>query len=52
MAARQVVLADHTKWGKLAFATIAPVTRAHMLISNKQFDAGAARELRARGYKF
>ncbi|MDB4895823.1 MAG: DeoR-family transcriptional regulator [Firmicutes bacterium] len=49
-SARQIVLvADHTKLGKVAFATIAPVTRAHVLVTDRQFDPHAARELTARG---
>ncbi len=49
-AARQtVVVADHTKLGKVAFATIAPVTGVQMLVTDRDFDPGAARELGRRG---
>jgi DeoR family fructose operon transcriptional repressor len=49
-AARQVILvADHTKFGKVAFATIGPITRAHVLVTDQGLDPQAARELTARG---
>lgn len=49
-AARQtIVVADHTKMGKVAFATIAPVTRAHIIITDRHMDSDVARELKARG---
>lgn len=48
--ARQVILvADHTKFGKVAFATIAPLTRAQTLVTDQGLDGQAARELTARG---
>lgn len=38
-AARKViVVADHTKFGKVAFATIAPITAAHAVISDRALD--------------
>ncbi len=41
-AARQVVvLADHTKWGTRGLAQIAPLDRAHTVISDRQLPAGA-----------
>lgn len=49
-AARQVVVvADHTKIGRVAFATIAPLTSAHLLITDAQADPAALRQFRARG---
>jgi len=49
-SARQVVVvADHTKAGRVAFASIAPVTGASVVISDGKFDQGLARELTARG---
>jgi DeoR family fructose operon transcriptional repressor len=49
-AARQVVVvADHTKVGKVAFATIAPITRAHILVTDQAAPAPVVRELTARG---
>lgn len=49
-AARQVVVvADHTKIGKVAFATVAPVTGMHVLITDAAADAEAVRQLTGRG---
>lgn len=49
-AAHQVILvADHTKWGKVAFVTIAPLTAAQVLVTDEAFDPQSARELTARG---
>jgi DeoR/GlpR family transcriptional regulator of sugar metabolism len=42
-ADRVVIVADHTKWGVRGLAEIAPLTRAHTLIS----DDGLTREARA-----
>ncbi len=48
-AQRVVVLADYSKLGTVAFATVAPVTNIHYLITDKRFDQEAARELTALG---
>lgn len=41
-----VVLADHTKWGKLGFSTFAGLNEADVLITDDAIDAGAVKALR------
>jgi DeoR/GlpR family transcriptional regulator of sugar metabolism len=41
-----VVLADHTKWGKLGFSTFAGLKEADLLITDDAMDAIAIRSLR------
>ncbi|HEY8347410.1 MAG TPA: DeoR/GlpR family DNA-binding transcription regulator [Symbiobacteriaceae bacterium] len=48
-ARKVVVVADHTKMRKIAFATIAPITSVHMVISDREMDQQLARELTSRG---
>lgn len=49
-AAREtVVVADHSKLGKVAFATIAPLGAGTVLISDRGLDASVVAELEARG---
>lgn len=48
-ARHTIVVADHTKLGRVAFATIAPVTAARTLVTDRFFDPVAVRELRTRG---
>ena len=43
-ARRLVVVADHTKWGVVGIATVAPLAKADVLVS----DAGLSREARVR----
>jgi DeoR family fructose operon transcriptional repressor len=40
-ASRVVLVADHSKFGRVTLATIAPITAAHVLIT----DAGAPRPM-------
>jgi DeoR/GlpR family transcriptional regulator of sugar metabolism len=42
---RLVVLADHTKWGVIGMASIAPLARAETLISDTGLDGAARAEL-------
>ena len=46
-ARRLVVLADHTKWDLVGFATIAALADAHILISDADLSHGARTELAA-----
>lgn len=48
-ARRTVVLADHTKIGRVALYRIAPITAMHALITDAAADAEALRQLEARG---
>src|SRR4029079_8687585 len=48
-AKRTVVVADATKLGRLAFAEIAGIDRAHQLITNDGGDAEQLERLRAAG---
>jgi len=48
-AGKVVVVADSTKVGRVAFATVAPVASMHMLISDRGIDQRFAGELVARG---
>lgn len=51
-AAREVVLvADHTKWGAVAFAHVAPLSSVNRLITDIRFDRTAAAELESRGMR-
>ncbi len=42
-ARRLVVLADHTKWGTVGIATIAPLDDADVLITDSGLSAGGPR---------
>lgn len=49
-SARQVVVvADHTKLGRVAFATFAPLASVHVLITDRGADPEAVRQLTAQG---
>ncbi|MFO7171439.1 MAG: DeoR/GlpR family DNA-binding transcription regulator [Bacillota bacterium] len=48
-ARKVVVVADHTKMRKVAFAAIAPLSSVHMIISDRGMDQQVARELIRRG---
>ena len=48
-ARKVVVVADHTKFGRVAFATITPVWNAHLIIADSGLDQAVARELTAGG---
>lgn len=49
-AAREVVLvADHTKFGKVAFAQICPVERIKTVITDRELDPEMAQRLKGRG---
>lgn len=48
-ARRVVVVADHTKFGKVAFATIAPVTAAHAIITERTLDPTVEADLVSAG---
>lgn len=49
-AAREVVVvADHTKLGKVAFATIGPLCTAHILVSDRGLSPQVVADLRAMG---
>ncbi len=47
-AHRLVVLADHTKWGQVGLASIAPLEAADVLITDSALDRDACRRLRER----
>lgn len=45
---RLVVVADHSKWGKVGLSTIAELSAAHVLVTDGHLPAGARAELAAR----
>jgi DeoR family fructose operon transcriptional repressor len=48
-ARKVVVVADHTKMRRVAFATIAPIASVHVIVSDRGIDQSLARELTSRG---
>jgi DeoR/GlpR family transcriptional regulator of sugar metabolism len=49
MAPQVILLADHTKWGKIATAFVAPATAAHTIITTDAAPADMIADLRASG---
>jgi DeoR/GlpR family transcriptional regulator of sugar metabolism len=49
MAPQVILLADHTKWGKIATAFVAPATAAHTIITTDAAPADMVADLRASG---
>jgi DeoR/GlpR family transcriptional regulator of sugar metabolism len=49
MAAQVVIVADHTKLGRLSPVAVAPVTVAHVIITDRGAPGEAVAELRQRG---
>lgn len=49
MAPRRVVVADHTKFGRVSSVFLAPVTVAHDIVSDSGLDPAMAEELRELG---
>ena len=45
---RLVVVADHSKWGKVGLSTIAELSAAHLLVTDDRLPAGARADLAAR----
>ncbi|WP_116996838.1 DeoR/GlpR family DNA-binding transcription regulator [Desertimonas flava] len=48
-AERLVVIADHTKWGTVGLATIAPLSAADVVVTDAAIPTGAAEALTAAG---
>jgi DeoR/GlpR family transcriptional regulator of sugar metabolism len=49
---REVILvADHTKFGRVSTVLLAPLSSVHTIVSDKQLSDEMARELRAMGVR-
>jgi DeoR/GlpR family transcriptional regulator of sugar metabolism len=48
-ASRCVVVADHTKLGRIAFSRIGPLSAATFLVTDREADAGALEAIRSEG---
>jgi DeoR/GlpR family transcriptional regulator of sugar metabolism len=50
-ARERIVVADHTKFGKVMFTRVAPLSEVDLIVTNHEIDEGARRELEEAGVK-
>src|SRR5579875_3093276 len=50
-ARERIVVADHTKFGKVMFTRVAPLSEVDLIVTNHEIDEGATRELEEAGVK-
>lgn len=48
-ASRSIVVADHSKLGRIAFSRVAPLSAARILVTDQGADAGALEAIRSEG---